>query len=400
MININHTAIVLGLFETGLGVSRTLGREGIEVIGLDFKKDIGFYSKYINAQVCPHPIENEKAFIEFLIKLAKNYKYKPVLYITSDDFLKIVSVHLDLLQKYLLINMPEAALLNLISNKFEQNNLAKNAVINVPETSLIESQKDIDQVYNNLTFPIFVKGMEATEWRKVFGGSNKGFIYSTLDEFKNASKELLTKKIKIIAQVLIEGPDTNHFKFCGYVNKSGKLIAGFCLKKIRQNPIHFGVGCSVESIRNNELMELGKKFFKAIDYLGIGSAEFKIDERDGKFKLIELNPRYWQQNSLAPACGVNFPLIQYLDLTDQPVNDTFDFKVGVKWVNIYSDFDSFLSYKKEGALNFTGWLKSLKGKKVFSDWAVDDIKPGFYEIRFGKRLFKLPKYLLKKIIGK
>lgn len=396
MKSIKHPAIILGMFETGLGVSRTLGREGIKVIGLDFKEDIGFYSKYINAQFCPHPEENEKAFIEFLIKLAQNYQHKPVLYITSDDFLKIVSVNIELLQKYLLINMPAVTLLNLINNKFEQYKLAKKADVNVPETILIESKKDIDQVCNNLTFPVFVKGMDATEWRKVFGGSKKGFIYNTQDEFKNASEELLTKKIKIIAQELIKGPDTNHYKFCGYVNKSGRLITGFCLRKIRQNPVHFGIGCAVESNRNNDLMELGKKFFKAISYTGIGSAEFKLDERDGKFKLIELNPRYWQQNSLAPACGVNFPLIQYLDLTDQPVDENFNYKAGIKWINIYSDFDSYLSYKKEGTLNFKGWLKSLKGKKVFSDWARDDIVPGFYEIRFGKKLFKLPSYLFKK----
>lgn len=383
------------MFETGLGVGRTLGREGIEVIGLDFKKDIGFYSKYINTQFCPHPKENEGRFIEFLVELAKNYPHKPVLYITSDDFLEIISVHKEQLQKYLLINMPDVTLLNLISNKFEQYKLAKKVDVNVPETLLIESKIDIDQVCNNLTFPIFVKGMDATEWRKVFGGSKKGFIYNTQDEFKKASEELLTKKIKIIAQELIKGPDGNHYKFCGYVNKSGKLIAGFCLRKIRQNPVHFGVGCTIESIRNDELMELGKKFFKSISYKGIGSAEFKLEEIDGKLKLIELNPRYWQQNSLAPTCGVNFPLIQYLDLTDQPVDMTFDFKAGIKWVNIYSDFNSYLAYRKESTLNFKQWLKSLKGKKVFSDWAKDDILPGFYEIRFGKKLFKLPLYLYK-----
>jgi len=110
-----------------------------------------------------------------------------------------------------------------------------------------------------------------------------------------------------------------------------------------------------------------------------------------------LNPRYWQQNSVAEACGINFPLIQYRDLTGQPAEKTFEYKTGIKWVNIYSDFDSYLSYRKEKTLSFKEWLKSLKGKKVFSDWAKDDIKPGFYEIRFGKRLFNLPAYFIKRL---
>ena len=66
-------------------------------------------------------------------------------------------------------------------------------------------------------------------------------------------------------------------------------------------------------------------------------------------------------------------------------------------MNIYSDFDSYLSYRKEKSLSFKEWLKSLKGKKVFSDWAKDDIIPGFYEIRFGKRLFNIPGYILNRL---
>ena len=80
-----NPAFVLGMFETGLAVGRSLGRKGVKVIGLDFKKDIGFYSRYILGQLCPHPIEKEQEFIDFLdsevvqnqlekVCIKKNYK--------------------------------------------------------------------------------------------------------------------------------------------------------------------------------------------------------------------------------------------------------------------------------------------------------------------------------------
>ena len=72
-----------------------------------------------------------------------------------------------------------------------------------------------------------------------------------------------------------------------------------------------------------------------------------------------------------------------------------DFKKGIKWVNIYSDFNSFMSYRKEKALNFSKWITSIRGKKIWSDFAWDDPVPGFYEARFGLRILKLPAYLLK-----
>jgi predicted ATP-grasp superfamily ATP-dependent carboligase len=56
-MNKKNPAVVLGMFETGLGVARSLGEKGILVHGFDFKKDIGFYSRYVEAQLCPYPLE-------------------------------------------------------------------------------------------------------------------------------------------------------------------------------------------------------------------------------------------------------------------------------------------------------------------------------------------------------
>ena len=207
---------------------------------------------------------------------------------------------------------------------------------------------------------------------------------------------IFAKGTKAIAQEIVQGPDTNHFKYCCYISKTGKLLLAFTLQKIRQQPVRFGVGAVVQSIYYPELVRLGKKFFSTIGYRGVGSAEFKLDQKDGELKLIELNPRYWQQNILSDKCGMNFPFIDYLEATDQKPEPVFDFLKDIKWVNIYSDFDSFLSYKRQKELTLSAWLNSLRGAKVFSDFALDDILPSFYEIRFGKKLLKIPKYVLQK----
>ncbi len=400
MVKTDNPAFIFGMFETGLGVARSLGRNGIKVFGYDYKKDIGFYSRYVKAKISPNPKENENEFIEFISNEASHFSAKPVLYITSDEYIPAVINNFETLKDYFLINIPSNEIINSISNKFEQYLLAKKVDVPIPKTALLQTKEDIDNIIHELSFPVFIKGVNSNEWRKVFGGSKKGFVFKNKNEFILKIDSILNKGISLVAQELIEGPDTNHYKFCGYIDKTRKLKAGFCLKKIRQSPVHFGVGCVVESIKNDELMELGKKFFNAICYKGVGSAEFKFDEKDKKFKLIELNPRYWQQNILADICGINFPLIQYLDLTNQLSKDYFDYKTGIKWVNIYSDFDSFFSYRKENGLTFSQWIKSLSGKKVFSDYAKDDLLPAFYEIRFGRRLVKLPFYLIKRILSK
>ena len=108
-------ALVLGMFETGLAVGRSLARNGIDVYGLDFKKDIGFYSRYIKASICPHPISKEKEFIKSLIEFSERLETKPVIFVTADDFLKSISRNLEILKEYYLVNLPDN---QLIENQF------------------------------------------------------------------------------------------------------------------------------------------------------------------------------------------------------------------------------------------------------------------------------------------
>ena len=70
-MNNKNVAVVLGMTETGLGTIRSLGRSGVRVIGLDYHKDIGFYSRYAESFLCPHPLKESDCFLQFMISLAK-----------------------------------------------------------------------------------------------------------------------------------------------------------------------------------------------------------------------------------------------------------------------------------------------------------------------------------------
>ena len=397
MIRKSNKAVVLGMFETGLGVGRSLGREGIKVIGMDFKKDIGFYSRYINAYICPHPLEEEENFIEYLLSFGRKQSEKLVLFITSDDFLISVSRNREKLLSYYLINFPGKDIIKSITDKFRQYELARSVGIPTPETLFPENLNDVNKIKNKLSYPVFVKAQEVNSWRKNISETIKGFLVMNERDLITKYKMIFEKGSKAIIQEVIKGPDKNHFKICSYVSKRGDILLSFTLQKIRQQPISYGVGAVVQSVYYPELKEVGEKLFTKIGYRGVGSAEFKLDEKDGRLKLIELNCRYWQQNILSERCGMNFPFIDYLEVTDQKPKQISSFHKGIKWVNIYMDFDSYISYRRLKELSLREWLNSLRGIKVFSDFASDDILPTFYEIRFGKRLFKIPQYIFKKI---
>ena len=391
----SNIAVVLGMFETGLAVGRSLGRNGIKVLGLDSSKKVGFYSRYIDAMICPHPLECEQEFIAFLLRVAAREKKRPALFITCDDFLLAVSRNRKDLEQHYLMNLPSPQIIESIADKFRQYTLALNAGIPVPETFFFENMDQVLEILDRIPLPAFIKGAEVTSWRKKMGVASKGFVVTTREELKRTFEMVFRRGASGLVQELIPGPDTNHYKSSCYLSRKGEILLAFGLQKIRQQPVGFGFGCLVQSIDYPQMLTLGKNLFTRIGYRGVGSAEFKLDLRDNKLKLIELNPRYWQQNALAEQCGMNFPLMDYRELTNCEPKAILGYRHGIKWVNIYSDIESFREYRQRGQLSFSQWLVSLKGETLLSDLAGDDILPGLREIFLENILRRSGRYAMK-----
>jgi len=344
------------------------------------QKKAGFYSRYIDASICPHPLDEEEKFIAFLMNLAAEQETPPVLFITSDEYLLPVSRHRKELERYCLMNIPDPVLLECITDKFRQYRLAEDAGIPVPRTMIASDMGQLSAVTDRIPFPVFIKGAEVTSWRKKMGVAFKGFVAGNEEELRSTSKAIFEQGESGLIQEIIPGPDTSHYKVSCYVSRNGEVCLAFGLRKIRQQPVGFGFGCLVQSIHYPELLDLGRSLFTRIGYRGVGSAEFKLDQRDGKFKLIELNPRYWQQNALAEKCGMNFPLFEYRELTGGEPRGSHEYRSGIKWVNIFSDIESFREIRKRGRFSIMQWATSLKGEKVYSVMARDDVLPGLHDI--------------------
>jgi predicted ATP-grasp superfamily ATP-dependent carboligase len=396
----NPPAVVLGMFETGLAVGRSLGRAGIRVLGFDISAKVGFHSRYIQAATCPHPLEQEQDFVEFLLQIAAREKERPALFITSDEFLLPVSRHRKELETHYLMNLPSSHILECISDKHRQYALALDAGISVPITFFAEHMDQVMEIKDRVPYPAFIKGSEVTLWRRKMGVVSKGFVVNTAEELASTFKMIFDRGANGLVQEIIPGPDTNHFKSSCYLSKNGEVLLAFGLQKIRQQPAGFGFGCLVQSVDYPEMVALGKTFFSRISYRGVGSAEFKLDDRDGTLKLIELNPRYWQQNALAERCGMNFPLVDYLELTGNNPKALLGYRDGIKWINIYSDIESFREYRRRGQLSAMQWMRSLRGEKVYSDLTRDDMLPGLHELLMGYALPRFGAYISNRLMKK
>jgi predicted ATP-grasp superfamily ATP-dependent carboligase len=71
-------------------------------------------------------------------------------------------------------------------------------------------------------------------------------------------------------------------------------------------PVSGGVTCVSVSTCSEELKRTARKIVRELNWNGPLEMEFKLDARDGRFKLIEINPRFWASLGTAISCGVDF----------------------------------------------------------------------------------------------
>lgn len=390
------TAFVLSLFDTGLGAIRSLGREGIPVVGLDSNPTMpGFRSKFCVPKLCPDPVHQPEELVQFLRHEGQRLDEPGMLFPASDAFVLFLSRYRNDLSEYFSFILPQSDVLEAIVNKRRQYELAEKVGTPYAPTFYPETIEDIHRIKGEIDYPVIIKPYYGHLWRATFGGVHKGFRVNSPQELEKRFESILPTGLQVAVQSIILGPNTNHYKINVYIGVSGQPLAVFTLRKIRQYPTEFGVGTLVESLYMPELVDLGLAFFQGIGYRGIGSIEFKRDDRDGKLKMIELNPRLWQQNALATKCGINFPLIQYLDLNGCPPNRPVRFVEGIKWVDIMSDFQAFWDYHRQGRLSLLEWLTSLYGTTTFSSFALDDPVPFLRKNEGGAKLLRLPMYLMR-----
>ncbi len=116
-------------------------------------------------------------------------------------------------------------------------------------------------------------------------------------------------------------------------------------------------------------------FMKAIGYTGILDIGFRFDARDGKYKLLDPNPRIGSTFRLFLGDnGMDVARYLYMDMTGQPLPVTKP-RYGRKWFVEEADLESFSIYYDEGVLGPLEYLASFRGVEESAWFAWDDLGP-------------------------
>jgi predicted ATP-grasp superfamily ATP-dependent carboligase len=393
------TAIVLGMGGNGLGVVRSLGRCGVPVVAMNPVNDAAMKSKYCQSIICPDVEEEGERLLQFMLEQGRELDQPGILFPTGDAYVEFVSENRDPLSEHYRFALPRKETMRRLLNKRTQYMWAKELEIPLPRSYFPSSEEDLQQLVDEIEYPAIIKAASSVEWRRTFG-VQKVILVGSKTELLESFERIAKLGMEIVIQEVVLGEDDRCYKICSYLDNRSEAVLSFTLRKLRNYPCRFGVGSCVESCSMPEVADLGLKFLRGVNYVGIGSIEFKRDTRDGKLKMIELNSRLWWQNSLAEKCGLNFPYTMYCNLIGEEVEEKSSFRNGVKWVSMSSDYASFKEYRGRGELTTARWLQSLQGERVYEIFAWDDVSPYLHITKYGLGpLEKLIKKAARRIRG-
>jgi predicted ATP-grasp superfamily ATP-dependent carboligase len=325
--NLFDAFITDGHWRKTLAAVRALGREGLGVaVGESTTLAVSAFSRYCRKRVIyPSALATPDLFVSYVHDFV--FKHAVALLLPmEDETVQCLSRHRDTLSQRTYLPVASPQQLSAARNKAHVIQLAENLGIPVPRTWILQDLGELDRIKDALPYPVVVKPRT--------GAGAVGVLYLK-------DKHALLKQYPALHRLsrlpIIQ--ETIPRKGPGYgvsllMDENSRVKAGFVHKRLREYPVSGGASTLRVSVRNDEIYEMAVSLLKALEWFGVAMVEFKIDPRDGRPKLMEINPRFWGSLALAVHAGVNFPHLLYrmaLKETFKPV-EKYRLNVKCRWL--------------------------------------------------------------------
>lgn len=198
-----------------------------------------------------------------------------------------------------------------------------------PRTVIVDSPADLERVDAELLERAFLKPRDSQAFFRRF--RVKAFLARDVADLRARMDQVAAAGLAVILQEYVPGPASNHYFVDGFLDREGRVRARFVRQRLRMYPPDFGNSSYMRSVPPGEArgaVEAIESLLGGMGFRGVYSAEFKKDERDGVFRLLEVNARPWWYVEFAARCGVDIVWMSYLDALGRPVPERFDYEVG------------------------------------------------------------------------
>jgi len=340
--------VVLGLSPTGLYAIRELSRAGFPVLGVSEDRGCAATSNFLN-----HPdrlwlVQDDVTLHGKLLDSGTRETQRPILLPTSDLYIEFVADHYTELAEVFTLQASYSS--GFASNLLEKGNFYKLCAehgMPAPGIWYPETQAELYDLAAVLPFPCILKP-KLIHRAVTFLKGKKVLLVKNREEYLLTIKNLPDDLGGWVIQEVIPGPESNILLLAGYFDSNSDPVEIFTARKLRQYPPGFGSASLVQSETDAGILEASTRFLKQIGFKGVCGTEFKLDPRDGKLKIIEINPRPTLWFHLSHASGKRIVETACLDLAGLPFEKTSPQVDGVLWRYALKDLYSKFFYLLKG----------------------------------------------------
>lgn len=283
-------------------------------------------------------------------------------------------------------------------NKYEVSEIADEIGYPRPQTIKCASVEEAIRAGCALDYPLILKPYISA------GGSYDVMFIQTQQQLLEEFQEKIQKDKNIILQEYIKGSRERSLNIV--LDSQQKVLLAFTLRKMRH--IKPSLSTAIEVVENPPEMDKVIELVQRLGIVGFRAVQTKLDEKDGKYKLIEVNPRLGSNARILARMGNDLPLINLNLFLNQALPDINPYVVGTKGCAPFDDFLAFfvflyVKFKNRNdlaKLNIKGnnipsvyemlrsYFRDYTGRPVLDDYAVSIFDKPLSTLRFYRWLFK------------
>ncbi|MBE6030736.1 MAG: ATP-grasp domain-containing protein [Clostridiales bacterium] len=266
-------------------------------------------SKMIEYKADPEA-DVQETFLKLVLEFAEEHKDETIFLLgCGDNYIQLISANKDKYPENIIAPYIPIDMMNELINKEKFYAMCEEIGVDYPDTFV--HRKEMGHDYK-LPFegPFAVKPSDGIEyWRHPFATQKKAYKVYTKEEVDQVLDDIYGAGYEdsIIIQNFIPGDDTYMRVLTNYSDKNGK-VKMMCLGHVLLEE-HTPHGIGNHAVIITESNETVEKQFKALlenmNYKGFSNFDIKYDQRDGKYKVFEINTRQGRSNYYVTNAGAN-----------------------------------------------------------------------------------------------
>jgi len=246
---------------------------------------------------------------------------KRILYGCTDDYVNMIMKHREVLAPLYAIPYPDYELANEITKKDRFYSFCEEYGLPYPKTLVCTKESATLPEEMPFDFPVIVKPSSSIQyWKFPFDGMKKVYRAQSREEAQTIIDRIYESGYSesIVVQDTIPGDDSYMYVLTAYCGRD-KTVRNMCLGHVlleEHTPKGLGNHAAILTESNDELYQRFKTFLEEIGYHGLANFDIKYDERDGSFRVFEINTRQGRSNYYVTSSGQNLAKITVSDLLD------------------------------------------------------------------------------------